>query len=98
MPTPAIELEVGGRTVRVTSPDKVYFPEIGLTKREVVEYVLAVGDGANDLPMLRLAGTGVALHAKPVVSAQVPVRVNHGDLTAALFLQGYAVSDLVHPG
>lgn len=59
--------------------------------------VLAVGDGANDLPMLRLAGTGVALHAKPVVSAQVPVRVNHGDLTAALFLQGYSEADLVHP-
>jgi DNA ligase D-like protein (predicted polymerase) len=51
MPTPAIELEVGGRTVRVTSPDKVYFPEIGLTKREVVEYVLAVGDGI--LPALQ---------------------------------------------
>ena len=45
MATPAIELEVGGRTVRVTSPDKVYFPEVGLTKRQVVEYVVAVGDG-----------------------------------------------------
>src|SRR5215210_4532813 len=45
MPTPAIELEVGGRTLRVTSPDKLYFPEVGLTKRDVVEYVLAVGDG-----------------------------------------------------
>jgi DNA ligase D-like protein (predicted polymerase) len=45
MPTPAIELEVGGRTLRVTSPDKLYFPEVGLTKRDVVEYVLAVGEG-----------------------------------------------------
>ncbi|WP_375425390.1 DNA polymerase domain-containing protein [uncultured Friedmanniella sp.] len=45
MPTPALEIEVGGRTVRVTSPDKLYFPEVGLTKRDVVEYVLAVGDG-----------------------------------------------------
>ena len=51
--------------------------------------VLAVGDGANDLPMLRAAGTGVALHAKPRVQAECEVRVNHGDLTALLFVQGY---------
>ena len=51
---------------------------------------LAVGDGANDLPMLLAAGTGVALHAKPTVQAQCEVRVNHGDLTALLFLQGYS--------
>jgi phosphoserine phosphatase len=40
--------------------------------------------------MLGLAGTGVALHAKPSVAAQCEVRVNHGDLTALLYLQGYA--------
>lgn len=51
---------------------------------------IAVGDGANDLPMLLAAGTGVALHAKPRVQAQCEVRVNHGDLTALLYLQGYA--------
>jgi phosphoserine phosphatase len=51
---------------------------------------LAVGDGANDLPMLLAAGTGVALHAKPRVQAECDVRVNHGDLTALLYLQGYA--------
>ena len=45
MPTPAVELEVGERTVRVTSPDKLYFPEVGLTKLDVVQYVLTVGDG-----------------------------------------------------
>ncbi|MGJ8622727.1 MAG: phosphoserine phosphatase SerB [Yoonia sp.] len=55
--------------------------------------VLAVGDGANDLGMLNLAGTGVALHAKPTVQAQCDVRVNHGDLTALLYLQGYARDD-----
>jgi phosphoserine phosphatase len=54
------------------------------------EEVIAVGDGANDLGMLRLAGAGVALHAKPVVAAEVPLRINHGDLTALLFLQGYS--------
>jgi phosphoserine phosphatase len=56
---------------------------------------LAVGDGANDLGMLHLAGMGVALHAKPSVQAQVDLRVNHGDLTALLYLQGYAVDAFV---
>ena len=45
MPVPAVELKVGNRTVRVTSPDKVYFPDVGITKRQMVEYVIAVGDG-----------------------------------------------------
>ena len=55
--------------------------------------VIAVGDGANDLGMLHLAGAGVALHAKPSVAAQCELRVNHGDLTALLYLQGYAAGD-----
>lgn len=55
--------------------------------------VLAVGDGANDLGMLTRAGMGVALHAKPAVQAQVACRVNHGDLTALLFLQGYPATE-----
>ena len=50
---------------------------------------LAVGDGANDLAMLGEAGMGVALHAKPQVQAEARYRVNHGDLTALLYLQGY---------
>jgi phosphoserine phosphatase len=59
---------------------------LGITPAEA----LAVGDGANDLPMLLAAGTGVALHAKPRVQAECEVRVNHGDLTALLYLQGYS--------
>ncbi len=55
--------------------------------------VMAVGDGANDLGMLGLAGAGVALHAKPSVAAQCDIRINHGDLTALLYIQGYAVED-----
>ncbi|MBD1203327.1 MAG: phosphoserine phosphatase SerB [Rhodobacteraceae bacterium] len=51
--------------------------------------VMAVGDGANDLGMLKRAGAGVALHAKPVVAAECDIRINHGDLTALLFIQGY---------
>jgi len=54
---------------------------------------IAVGDGANDLGMLHLAGMGVALHAKPAVAARCDLRINHGDLTALLYLQGYAASD-----
>lgn len=55
--------------------------------------VMAVGDGANDLGMLQLAGAGVALHAKPSVAAQCDIRINHGDLSALLYIQGYAVGD-----
>ncbi|MGB3177409.1 MAG: phosphoserine phosphatase SerB [Albidovulum sp.] len=55
--------------------------------------VMAVGDGANDLGMLGLAGAGVALHAKPTVAAQCSIRINHGDLTALLYIQGYALGE-----
>jgi phosphoserine phosphatase len=57
--------------------------------------VVAVGDGANDLGMLGRAGTGVALHAKPSVAAECDVRINHGDLTALLYLQGYRRADFI---
>ena len=50
---------------------------------------LTVGDGANDLPMLKAAGLGVAFRAKPVVAAEARARVDHGDLTALLYAQGY---------
>jgi hypothetical protein len=56
---------------------------------------IAVGDGANDLPMLKAAGLGVAFHAKPAVAAEVAARIDHGDLTALLYLQGYRRSDFV---
>ncbi|PRY92868.1 phosphoserine phosphatase [Hasllibacter halocynthiae] len=53
------------------------------------EAALAVGDGANDLGMIGRAGLGVALHAKPVVAERADARVDHGDLSALLYLQGY---------
>jgi len=56
---------------------------------------IAVGDGANDLGMLGIAGSGVALHAKPSVAAQADIRIDHGDLTALLYLQGYRKTDFV---
>jgi phosphoserine phosphatase len=52
-----------------------------------------VGDGANDLPMLMAAGLGVAFRAKPSVAAAARVRVDHGDLSALLFAQGYRLAD-----
>jgi phosphoserine phosphatase len=54
-----------------------------------------VGDGANDLAMLGEAGLGVAFHAKPAVAAAAHARIDHGNLTALLYIQGYAASELV---
>jgi phosphoserine phosphatase len=56
---------------------------------------LAVGDGANDLGMIEAAGLGVAYHAKPAVSAAAAVRIDHGDLTALLYAQGYRREEFV---
>lgn len=56
---------------------------------------MAVGDGANDLPMLLAAGLGVAFHAKAVVAAEARARVDHGDLTALLYAQGYRAAEFV---
>ena len=77
-----------GREAKVEALNDIT-ARLGITAADV----LAVGDGANDLGMLQLAGTGVALHAKPAVQAQAKHRVNHGDLTALLYLQGYSVSE-----
>ncbi|MES0811176.1 phosphoserine phosphatase SerB [Roseibium sp. SCPC15] len=65
--------------------------EIGLSFDET----LAVGDGANDLAMIERSGAGVAYRAKPAVAAAANFRVDHGDLTALLYLQGYAEEDFV---
>ncbi len=59
--------------------------------------VLAIGDGANDLGMIEQAGLGVAVHAKPIVQAQTQHRINHGDLTALLYIQGYHMAEFVNP-
>ena len=64
---------------------------LGLTPADA----LAVGDGANDLDMIRIAGAGVALHAKPVVAAEAGIRIDHGDLTALLYIQGYREAEFV---
>ncbi|MFC5739780.1 phosphoserine phosphatase SerB [Sinirhodobacter huangdaonensis] len=69
------------------------FHEISTRLGLAASEVIAVGDGANDLGMLHLAGMGVALHAKPSVAAQCDIRINHGDLSALLYIQGYSVED-----
>jgi phosphoserine phosphatase len=69
--------------------------EIAIAHNANAEDVVAVGDGANDLDMIRLAGMGVALHAKPAVAAQAQIRIDHGDLTALLYLQGYRAEEFV---
>lgn len=61
----------------------------------MISDTIAVGDGANDLPMLQAAEFGVALHAKPSVAAQASIRIDHGDLSALLFLQGYNEDEFV---
>jgi phosphoserine phosphatase len=59
------------------------------------EQTLAVGDGANDLDMIAEAGLGVAYHAKPMVAAAAQARIEHGDLTALLYAQGYRRDEFV---
>jgi phosphoserine phosphatase len=66
------------------------------TRRRVpLDRTLAVGDGANDIDMLVTAGLGIAFHAKPIVAAQVRARIDHNDLTALLFAQGYKREEFV---
>ncbi len=56
---------------------------------------LAVGDGANDLPMLKAAGLGVAFRGRPAVRAEARWRIDHADLTALLYVQGYRRAEIV---
>ncbi|MBC7667024.1 MAG: phosphoserine phosphatase SerB [Gemmatimonadaceae bacterium] len=64
---------------------------LGLTLADA----LAVGDGANDLAMIEAAGLGVAYRAKPIVAAQAHAKIDHADLTALLYFQGYRASEFV---
>lgn len=89
--TGKVAMPILGREAKVEALNQTT-AKLGLSPADAI----AVGDGANDLGMLGLAGAGVALHAKPTVAAQCDIRVNHGDLTALLYLQGYARSDFVN--
>ncbi|EAQ03170.1 phosphoserine phosphatase [Pseudooceanicola batsensis HTCC2597] len=90
--TGRVQQPILGREAKVQALEEIT-AQLGITEADVI----AVGDGANDLGMLGRAGTGVALHAKPVVAAQCEIRINHGDLSSLLYLQGYARADFVTP-
>lgn len=90
-----LEIERGMLTGKVKDPilDKHakvdflrrYCHDLGITEKAA----LALGDGANDIPMLKAAGLGIGFRPKEVVKAQIPNNIIHGDLTAALYAQGY---------
>lgn len=70
---------------------------IATGQRIPLSATLAVGDGANDLPMLQAAGLGVAYRAKPSVEAAAPARIRHNDVSALLYVQGIAKREWVTP-
>ncbi|MEH6520633.1 phosphoserine phosphatase SerB [Sulfitobacter sp.] len=86
--TGEVGMPILGKQAKIDALEEIT-ARLGITEDDVI----AVGDGANDLGMLTLAGMGVALHAKPSVAAQCNVRINFGDLTALLFVQGYSQVD-----
>jgi phosphoserine phosphatase len=90
--TGEVGLPILGKQAKVDALEQIT-ARLGLSDSDV----MAVGDGANDLGMLHRAGTGVALHAKPSVAAECDVRINHGDLTALLYIQGYSRDAFVVP-
>lgn len=89
-----LEIENGKLTGRVAKPIVGAATKLATLEAMLAEYgfdraaSLAVGDGANDLPMVQAAGLGVAYHAKPIVAAAAAARIDHGDLTALLYAQG----------
>jgi phosphoserine phosphatase len=97
----ANEIDVAGATLSGTVREPILdkssklaaLQKLATDRGEPLSATIAVGDGANDLPMLKAAGLGVAFHAKPTVAAEVSIRIDHGDLTALLYLQGYRESE-----
>lgn len=90
-----LEIADGKLTGRVVEPILGRDTKLQTLKTEAarlgvgLEATLAVGDGANDLAMIQAAGLGVAFQAKPITAAAARARVDHGDLTALLYMQGY---------
>lgn len=99
-----LEIADGKLTGKVAEPILDKDAKLATLKRLAAELglplaaSLTVGDGANDLPMLQAAGLGVAFRAKPVVAAAARARVEHADLTALLYAQGYRAGEIVSGG
>jgi phosphoserine phosphatase len=96
-----LEIAAGSLTGEVREPILNRDGKVNALKRIARERrldlgdTLAVGDGANDLPMLQTASMGVAFRAKPAVAAGARLRIDRGDLTALLYLQGYRQDEFV---
>ncbi len=88
--TGTVQEPILGRQAKIEALEQIT-ARLGTTPQQAI----AVGDGANDLGMIRLAGLGVAIHAKPAVAAEADVRIEHNDLSALLYLQGYAREEWV---
>ncbi len=90
-----LEIAEGKLTGRVIEPILGRDTKLETLKAEAaklglpMEATMAVGDGANDLAMIQAAGLGVAFQAKPITAAAARARIDHGDLTALLYMQGY---------
>lgn len=74
---------------------RVRLEQLAAERNLTLSSTIAVGDGANDLDMIKVAGFGVALHAKPAVAEEAGIRIDHGDLTALLYLQGFTDEDII---
>lgn len=96
-----LEIEAGALTGRVARPivgaeaKRAALLETAAARGIAIAETLAVGDGANDIPMLEAAGLGVAYHAKPRAAAAADARIEVNDLTALLYAQGYARAEWV---
>jgi len=96
-----LEIADGGLTGRVVAPvlgreaKRAVLVELRAARGLPPDATLAIGDGANDLDMLRAAGLGVAFHAKPKVAQAADARIDDADLTAALYAQGYRREEFV---
>lgn len=98
-----LEIENGKLTGRVAEPvldktAKLVFLHRYCEQLDIApEDALTIGDGANDLPMLQAAGLGLGFHARPAVAEQLTNNIVYNDLTAALYAQGYAEKEFIHP-
>jgi phosphoserine phosphatase len=96
-----IVVEDGRLAGRVREPILARDAKLALLKQVAAELelplaaTLAVGDGANDIAMIEAAGLGIAFHAQPAVAARARRRIEHNDLTALLYVQGYRAEEVV---
>ena len=88
--TGEVGMPILGREAKLSALDE-FSAAAGLGRDDA----LALGDGANDLAMIQAAGLGIAYKAKPIVAAEAHAAINHTDLHAALFFQGYCADDFV---